>query len=121
MEENSEEIHQRHLYTSADPRQIGTYGRETIILIPEELCKTKTIQQSIDNQSVRLTTDQAGFPLTMDKEELVNNKDEQMGRPTTHIHPEIYPSGGISPRWRNNPSQIMYQVTVGHVDKHYFC
>ena len=92
MEENPEEIQQGHLCTSGDPRRIGTGRGETIILNTEELRKSITFQQSIDDKSVWLTTAQAGFLLTMDKEELVNSKDAEMGRPTArhlHIHPVI--------------------------------
>ena len=90
MEVDPEEIQQGHLCTSADPRRIGTGGGETIILSPEELRKAITLQQSIDDQSIWLRRAQAGFPLTMDKEKLVNSKDAQMGRPTArHFHPAI--------------------------------
>ena len=88
LEKSSEEIQQGHLCTSADPRRIGAGGGETIILSPEELRKAITFQQSIDDQSIWLTTAQAGIPLTMDKEERVNSKDAQMGRTTArHLHP----------------------------------
>jgi hypothetical protein len=77
LEECSEGIKLGHLCTSADPSRVGA-GGETIILRPEEIRKVITIQQSLVDQSVWLTTDQAGFPLTTDKEELVNSKDTQL-------------------------------------------
>jgi hypothetical protein len=77
LEECSEGIKLVHFCTSADPSRVGT-GGETIILRPEEIRKVITIQQSLVDQSVWLKKDQAGFPLTTDKEELVNSKDTQL-------------------------------------------
>ncbi len=84
LEEKSEEIQQVHLCTSADRRRVGAGGEETIVLSPEELCKVIILQLSLKDQSV---TAQAGFPLTTDKEELVNSKDVQLGKPTArYLH-----------------------------------
>jgi hypothetical protein len=55
-----------------------------------ELHKAITSQQAADDQTVWMTTAQAGLPLTRDEEELINSKDTQMGRPTArYLHPDI--------------------------------
>ena len=90
MTEDSEEIQQDYLCTSADPRRIGAGDGETIILNSSELRKDITLQQTADDQTLWMTTSQAGFPLTRDEEEVTNGKDAQMGRiKTRYLHPVI--------------------------------
>jgi hypothetical protein len=93
-EDNPEDMQQGYLCTSADPRRIGTDGGETTILNPGELYDTITSQISICNQTVCLTTTQAGFPLIRgyprDEEEPANGDDTQLGRPVArYLHPVI--------------------------------
>jgi hypothetical protein len=90
MEEDSKDMQQVYLYTSADPRRIGTGVGETIILNSSELRKVITLQQNANDQTIWMTTAQAGFPLTRDEEEVTNSKDAQMGRTTArYLHPVI--------------------------------
>ena len=69
MTEDSEEMQQGYLCTSADPRRIG---------------------EGDGDQTLWMTTAQAGFPITRDEEEVTNGKDAQMGRITSrYLHPVI--------------------------------
>ncbi len=79
-----------YLCTSADPRRIGTGGGKTIILNSRELCKAITLQQNAKDQTIWMTTAQAGFPYERDEDEVTNSKDAQVGRITTrYLHPAI--------------------------------
>ncbi len=83
-------MQQGHLCTSTDPRRIGTGDGENIILNSRELRKTITLQQNTKDQTIWMTTSQAGFPLERDEDEVTTNKDTQMGRiATRYLHPVI--------------------------------
>jgi hypothetical protein len=89
-EEDSDEMQQGYLCTSADPRRIGEGGDQTIILNPRELRKVITPQQNAKDQTIWMTTAQTGFPLERDEDEDTNRKDTQMGRITErYLHPVI--------------------------------
>ncbi len=89
-EEDSDEMQQGYLCTSTDPRRIGVGGGETITLNSRELCKDISLQQNAKDQTIWMTTAQAGFPLERDEDEVTNSKDTQMGRITPrYLHPAI--------------------------------
>ena len=89
-EENSEVMQQGYLCTSADPRRIGEEGGEPFIITPNELRDIIVLQQTTDDQTIWMTTAQAGFPLTRNEDEVTNSKDAQMGRTTSrYLHPVI--------------------------------
>jgi hypothetical protein len=85
-----QEMQQDHLCVSTDPRRVGgTGGKPTIINI-EELRALLITQQSLEDQTVWLTTTQAGFPVTADATELQNDRDRLLGKPVAHfLHPTI--------------------------------
>jgi hypothetical protein len=78
------------LCTTADPRRIGEEGGEPFIITPNELRDIITRQQTGNDETIWMTTAQAGFPLTRNEDEVTNSKDTQMGRTTTrYLHPAI--------------------------------
>jgi hypothetical protein len=89
-EEVKEEI-QGYLCVSADPRKSGqTEGGENFIITAEELRLILKAQCEEEDQTVWMTTAQAGFPTTADEGELDNDLDRQRGKPTARcLHPAI--------------------------------
>ncbi len=98
MEEDSEEASDNdsgdmqigYLCITADPRRVGVGGGEPMILNPKELRQTLTLQQTMEDQTIWMTSVQTGFPLQREKDEVTNNTDIQMGRHTPrYLHPAI--------------------------------
>jgi len=89
-EEADDEI-QGYLCVSADPRRSGqTEGGENFIITAEELRRILQAQREEKDQTVWMTTAQAGFPTTAAEGELDNDLDRQWGRPTARcLHPAI--------------------------------
>jgi ribonuclease HI len=89
-EEVKEEI-QGYLCVSADPRKSGqTEGGENFIITAEELRLILKAQCEEEDQTVWMTTAQAGFPTTAAEGELDNDLDRQLGKPTARcLHPAI--------------------------------
>ena len=90
-EEGSEEEIQGYLCVSADPRRSGqTEGGENFIITAEELRQILKAQCEEEDQTVWMTTAQAGFPTTAAEGELDNDLDRQLGKPTArYLHPAI--------------------------------
>jgi hypothetical protein len=82
---------QGYLCVSADPRRSGTAeGGENFIITPKELRLSLQVQRKAKDQSVWMTTAQAGFPTTAAEGELDNDLDRQLGKPTARcLHPAI--------------------------------
>jgi hypothetical protein len=67
----------------------GPGGEPTIINI-EELRALLITQQSLEDQTVWLTTVQDGFPVTVDGTEFQNDRDRLLGKPVARfLHPAI--------------------------------
>ncbi len=67
----------------------GTVGEPTIISL-EELRDLLGTQQSLEDQTVCLTTVQVGFPVTTDTTEFQNVRDRFLGTPVVRfLHPVI--------------------------------
>ena len=90
-EEGAEEEIQGYLCVSADPRRSGqTEGGENFIITAEELRRILKTQCEEEDQTVWMTTAQAGFPTTVAEGELDNDLDRQLGKPTArYLHPAI--------------------------------
>ena len=90
-EEGAEEEIQGYLCVSADPRRSGqTEGGENFIITAEELRQILKAQCKEEDQTVWMTTAQAGFPTTAAEDELDNDRDRQLGKPTArYLHPAI--------------------------------
>ena len=90
-EEGVKEEIQGYLCVSADPRRSGqTEGGENFIITTEELRRILKAQCKEENQTVWMTTAQAGFPTTAAEGELDNDLDRQLGKPTArYLHPAI--------------------------------
>ncbi len=88
LRDTEDEI-QGYLCVSADPRWSGSAeGGENFILTAEELRLSLQEQCKEEDQTVWLTTAQAGFPTTVTEGELDNILDRQLGRPTVRcLHP----------------------------------
>ncbi len=98
MNEDSEEapdndsgdMQEGYLCTSADPRRVGVGGGEPMILNPKDIRQILTLQQTTEDQTIWMTSTQTGFPLERDEEEVTNSRDVQMGRHTArYLHPSI--------------------------------
>jgi len=80
---DAEDEIQGYLCISADPRRPGVAeGGESFIITVEELRLAPRIQREAGDQAVWMTTTQAGFPTTVTEEELDNDLDRQLGKPT---------------------------------------
>jgi hypothetical protein len=79
------------LCVSADPRRSGqTEGVENFIITAEELRRILKAQCEEEDQTVWMTTAQAGFPTTAAEGELDNDLDRQLGKPIArYLHPVI--------------------------------
>jgi len=82
---------QGYIRVSADPRRSGMDdGGEDFILTSKELRKILQTQCHMGDQTVWLTTAQAGFPTTVTEGEIDNTLDSQLRRPTSQcLHPAI--------------------------------
>jgi hypothetical protein len=98
MDEDSEEASDNdsgdmqvgYLCISADPRRVGVGGGEPMILNPKDLRRALTPQQTMDDQTIWMTSAQTGFPLEREADEVTNCTDAQMGRHTSrYLHPAI--------------------------------
>jgi hypothetical protein len=79
-----------YLCISADPRRVGVGGGEPMILNPKELRWSLTLQQTMEDQTIWMTSSQTGFPLERETDEVKNSTDTQMGRHTArYLHPAI--------------------------------
>ena len=88
-----------HLYVSTDPRRVGGPSGEPTIINIEELRALLITQQSLEDQTVWLTTAQAGFPGTADVTELQNERDRLLGKPVARfLHPAIV---------RDDPTRVL--------------
>jgi hypothetical protein len=90
-EEGVKEEIQGYLCVSADPRRSGqTEGDENFIITAEELRLILKAHCAEKDQTVWMTTAQAGFPTTAAEGELDNDLDRQRGKPTARcLHPVI--------------------------------
>ena len=69
---------------------MGGQGDEPTIINIEELRALLITQQSLEDQTVWLTTAQAGFPVTADATEFQNDRDMLLGKPVARfLHPAI--------------------------------
>ena len=85
-----QEMQQGHLCVSTDPRKVGGPGGEPTIITTEELRALLITQQSLEDQTVWLTTAQAGYSVTADATELQNDRDRLLGKPVARfLHPAI--------------------------------
>ncbi len=90
---------QGHLCVSSDPRRVGGPGGEPTIINLKELRTLLHTQQSLEDQTVWLTTAQAGFPVTADTQEVQTDRDRLLGKPVARfLHPAI--STFIQTRWQ---------------------
>jgi hypothetical protein len=90
---------QGHLCVSADPRRVGGPGGEPTIINLQELRTLLLTQQSLEDQTVWLTTAQADFPVTEDSQEVQADRDRFLGKPVARfLHPAI--STFIQERWQ---------------------
>ncbi len=108
-----QEIQQGHLCVSTDPRRVGGPGGEPIIINIEELRALLITQQSLEDQTVWLTTTETGFPVTADSTESQNDRDRLLDKPVSRfLHPtisnfilerleEFNSKDGFPPAWRN--------------------
>ena len=82
---------QGYICVSADPRRLGTdEGGEDFILTTKELRELLRTQCQTGDQTVWITTAQAGFPTTATEGEIDNTLDRQLGSPTSRcLHPAI--------------------------------
>ncbi len=85
-----QEMQQGHLCVSTDPRRVGGPDGEPTIITTEELRALLITQQSLEDQTVWLTTVQAGYSVTADATELQNDRDRILGKPVARfLHPTI--------------------------------
>ena len=82
---------QGYLCVSADPRRSGSAeGGENFIITAKELRLSLQAQCEEEDQTVWMTTTQAGFPTTSAEGELDNDLDRQRGKLTARcLHPAI--------------------------------
>ncbi len=85
-----QDMQQGHLCVSTDPRRVGGPGGEPTIITTEELRALLITPQSLEDQTVWLTTAQAGYSVTADTTELQNDRDRLLGKPVARfVHPAI--------------------------------
>ena len=90
---------QGYLCVSADPRRVGGPGGEPTIINLKELRTLLYTQQIREDQTVWLTTDQAGFLVAADAQEIQTDRDRLLGNPVARfLHPAI--SSFIQARWQ---------------------
>ncbi len=82
LHDTDDEI-QGYLCVSVDPRRSGSAeGGENFIITSKELRMSLQAQCEVEDQTVWMTTVQAGFPTTASEGELDNELDRQRGKPT---------------------------------------
>ena len=85
-----QDFQQDHLCVSSDPRRVGGPGGEPTIINLKELRSLLLTQQSLGDQTVWLTTAQAGFPVTAEAQEVLSDRDRLLGKPVARfLHPAI--------------------------------
>ena len=83
-------MQQGHLFVSTDPRRVAGPDGEPSIINIEELRALLLTQQSLEDQTVWMTTAQAGFPVTTDTTKFQNDRDRHLGKPVARfLHPAI--------------------------------
>jgi hypothetical protein len=61
-----------------------------MILNPKELRRALTLQQTMEDQTIWMTSAQTGFPVERESDEVTNSTDAQMGKHTArYLHPTI--------------------------------
>ena len=65
-----QDFQQGYLCVSADPRRVGGPGGEPTIINLKELRTLLCTQQTLEDQTVWLTTAQSGFPVVADAQEI---------------------------------------------------
>ena len=94
-----QDFQQGYLCVSADPRRVGGPGGEPTIITLQELRTLLCTQQTREDQTVWLTTAQAGFPVVADAQEIQTDRDRLLGNPVARfLHPAI--SSFIQARWQ---------------------
>ncbi len=94
-----QDFQQGYLCVSPDPRRVGGPGGELTIINLKELRTLLYTQQTREDQTVWLTTTQAGFPVVTDTQEIQTDRDRLLGNPVTRfLHPVI--SSFIQARWQ---------------------
>ena len=94
-----QDFQQGYLCVSADPRRVGGPGGEPTIINLKELRTLLCTQQTLEDQTVWLTTAQAGFPVAADAQEVQTDRDRFLGNPVARfLHPAI--STFIQVRWQ---------------------
>ncbi len=88
LHDTDDEI-QGYLCVSADPRRSGSdEGGENFIITTKELRMSLQARCEEEDQTVWMTTAQAGFPMTITEGELDNDPDRQRGKLTARcLHP----------------------------------
>ncbi len=87
----------RGRYTNQASRLLKMPGRQVINL--KELRTLLHTQQSLEDQTVWLTTAQTGFPVTADTQEVQTDRDRLLGKTVARfLHPAI--STFIQTRWQ---------------------
>ena len=94
-----QDFQQGYLCVSEDPRRVGGPGGEPTIINLKELRTLLRKQQTREDQTVWLTTTQAGFPVVADAQEIQTDRDRFLGNPVVRfLHPAI--SSFIQTRWQ---------------------
>ena len=76
-----QDFQQGYLCVSADPRRVGGLGGEPTIINLKELRTLLRTHQTLEDQTVWLTTAQAGFPVAADAQEVQTDRDRILGNP----------------------------------------
>ena len=94
-----QDFQQGYLCVSADTRRVGGPGGEPTIINLKEVRTLLRTQQTLEDQTVWLTTAQAGFPVETDTQEVQTDRDRFLGNPVAcFLHPAI--STFIQVRWQ---------------------
>ena len=94
-----QDFQQGNLCVSSDPRRVGGPGGEPTIINLKKLRTLFLTQQSLEDQTVWMTTTQVGFPVTADTQEVQTDRDRLLGKPVARfLHPVI--STFIQVRWQ---------------------
>ena len=80
-----QDFQQGYLCVSADPRRVGGPGGEPTIINLKELRTLLRTQQTLEDQTVWLTTAQAGFPVAPDPKPLMTNHPPRVTDSNTRI------------------------------------
>ena len=93
-----QDFQQGFLCVSADPRRVGGPGGEPTIITLKELRTLLCTQQTREDQTVWLTTAQAGFPVAADAQEIQTDRDRLLASVTRWHAFSIQPSRPSSRR-----------------------